>query len=918
MDAEYGEVVGDSVLEGEVGGDSGVVGESGVVGDSGVVGESGVVGDSGVVGESGVVGDSGVVVGVMGERLWRVGADAEGEALEEVESEGVCVLGGSVELECEAVAESVGEAECEGLGEGVGEMDAEYGEVVGDSVLEGEVGGDSGVVGESGVVGDSGVVVGVMGERLWRVGADAEGEALEEVESEGVCVLGGSVELECEAVAESVGEAECEGLGEGVGEMDAEYGEVVGDSVLEGEVGGDSGVVGESGVVGDSGVVVGVMGERLWRVGADAEGEALEEVESEGVCVLGGSVELECEAVAESVGEAECEGLGEGVGEMDAEYGEVVGDSVLEGEVGGDSGVVGESGVVGDSGVVVGVMGERLWRVGADAEGEALEEVESEGVCVLGGSVELECEAVAESVGEAECEGLGEGVGEMDAEYGEVVGDSVLEGEVGGDSGVVGESGVVGDSGVVVGVMGERLWRVGADAEGEALEEVESEGVCVLGGSVELECEAVAESVGEAECEGLGEGVGEMDAEYGEVVGDSVLEGEVGGDSGVVGESGVVGDSGVVVGVMGERLWRVGADAEGEALEEVESEGVCVLGGSVELECEAVAESVGEAECEGLGEGVGEMDAEYGEVVGDSVLEGEVGGDSGVVGESGVVGDSGVVVGVMGERLWRVGADAEGEALEEVESEGVCVLGGSVELECEAVAESVGEAECEGLGEGVGEMDAEYGEVVGDSVLEGEVGGDSGVVGESGVVGDSGVVVGVMGERLWRVGADAEGEALEEVESEGVCVLGGSVELECEAVAESVGEAECEGLGEGVGEMDAEYGEVVGDSVLEGEVGGDSGVVGESGVVGDSGVVVGVMGERLWRVGADAEGEALEEVESEGVCVLGGSVELECEAVAESVGEAECEGLGEGVGEMDAMKYRLWSKACTIVSVFFS
>ncbi|KAH8848667.1 hypothetical protein KSF78_0009613 [Schistosoma japonicum] len=126
-------------------------------------------------------------------------------------------------------------------------------------------------------------------------------------------------------------------------------------------------------------------------------------------------------------------------------------------------------------------------------------------------------------------------------------------------------------------------------------------------------------------------------------------------------------------------------------------------------------------------------------------------------------------------------------------------------------------------------MDAEYGEVVGDSVLEGEVGGDSGVVGESGVVGDSGVVVGVMGERLWRVGADAEGEALEEVESEGVCVLGGSVELECEAVAESVGEAECEGLGEGVGEMDAEYGEVVGDSVLEGEVGGDSGVVGESG-----------------------------------------------------------------------------------------
>ncbi|CAH8623697.1 unnamed protein product [Schistosoma intercalatum] len=153
-----------------------------------------------------------------------------------------------------------------------------------------------------------------VGERLGQVEADAESEAVEQVESERVSVFA-PVELESEALAETAAQPERERLVERVGEMEAEYGEV-GEGVFEGETEAESAVE--------------VFGERLGQVEADAESEAVEQVESERVSVFA-PVELESEALAETAAQPERERLVERVGEMEAEYGEV-GEGVFEGE----------------------------------------------------------------------------------------------------------------------------------------------------------------------------------------------------------------------------------------------------------------------------------------------------------------------------------------------------------------------------------------------------------------------------------------------------------------------------------------------------------------------------------------------------------------------------------------------------------
>ncbi|CAH8623633.1 unnamed protein product [Schistosoma intercalatum] len=318
-----------------------------------------------------------------------------------------------------------------------------------------------------------------------------------------------------------------------------------------------------------------------------------------------------------------------------------------------------------------------------------------------------------------------------------------------------------------------------------------------------------------------GEGV--IEAEGGEV-GEGVFEGETEAESAVE--------------VFGERLGQVEADAESEAVEQVESERVSVFA-PVELESEALAETAAQPERERLVERVGEMEAEYGEV-GEGVFEGETEAESAVE--------------VFGERLGQVEADAESEAVEQVESERVSVFA-PVELESEALAETAAQPERERLVERVGEMEAEYGEV-GEGVFEGETEAESAVE--------------VFGERLGQVEADAESEAVEQVESERVSVFA-PVELESEALAETAAQPERERLVERVGEMEAEYGEV-GEGVFEGETEAESAVE--------------VFGERLGQVEADAESEAVEQVESERVSVFA-PVELESEALAETAAQPE-------------------------------
>ncbi|RTG80028.1 uncharacterized protein DC041_0009089, partial [Schistosoma bovis] len=611
-------------------------------------------------------------------------------------------------------------------------MEAEYGEV-GEGVFEGETEAESAVE--------------VFGERLGQVEADAESEAVEQVESERVSVFA-PVELESEALAETAAQPERERLVERVGEMEAEYGEV-GEGVFEGET----------------------------------EAESAVEV----------FVELESEALAETAAQPERERLVERVGEMEAEYGEV-GEGVFEGETEAESAVE--------------VFGERLGQVEADAESEAVEQ-----------RIELESEALAETAAQPERERLVERVGEMEAEYGEV-GEGVFEGETEAESAVE--------------VFGERLGQVEADAESEAVEQVESERVSVFA-PVELESEALAETAAQPERERLVERVGEMEAEYGEV-GEGVFEGETEAESAVE--------------VFGERLGQVEADAESEAVEQVESERVSVFA-PVELESEALAETAAQPERERLVERVGEMEAEYGEV-GEGVFEGETEAESAVE--------------VFGERLGQVEADAESEAVEQVESERVSVFA-PVELESEALAETAAQPERERLVERVGEMEAEYGEV-GEGVFEGETEAESAVE--------------VFGERLGQVEADAESEAVEQVESERVSVFA-PVELESEALAETAAQPERERLVERVGEMEAEYGEV-GEGVFEGETEAESAVE--------------VFGERLGQVEADAESEAVEQVESERVSVFA-PVELESEALAETAAHSERERLFEHVGELE-------------------
>ncbi|KAH9590539.1 Ankyrin-2 [Schistosoma haematobium] len=176
-------------------------------------------------------------------------------------------------------------------------MEAEYGEV-GEGVFEGD---------------GSRVSSQVFSERLGQVEADAESEAVEQVESERVSVfapvnwsLRRLQRLQHNRNRNDWLSVSVRWRRNMVKLVKAYLKETEAESAVE------------------------VFGERLGQVEADAESEAVEQVESERVSVFA-PVELESEALAETAAQPEQERLVERVGEMEAEYGEV-GEGVFEGD----------------------------------------------------------------------------------------------------------------------------------------------------------------------------------------------------------------------------------------------------------------------------------------------------------------------------------------------------------------------------------------------------------------------------------------------------------------------------------------------------------------------------------------------------------------------------------------------------------